>query len=457
MTRNKNKIWHGRSHRNALGTTPRHITVTVRTPASESRKAASPYTRHREHGAPTSPLRFQMAEEDDHAPCNHAHDDDADDDDDSRTCCGHRSSGSAAVSDANASSSLSSPTEPAPFCSRQNVPSHAMFALTKFASLLQYVAPGALVAFDIDDTLVKKRHFSCSLVTAEGVRQFHAHIQRNLSTLPYAEKQRLVNALHQEVKAFTLAEDETAQVVRALQDRGACVFGLTARASTMALATVTSLAEMGIDLNRAAPASLPQRAVEPSTGAAVVDGVIYCNDVDKGVVFQKMMQLGWITWPNTSNAANSSSSLSSLPSAGSDLAAQGHHAPTDDGRGCPDRTVWFVDDSLPMITGMVNSWVQMAHAQAQLYQSLGQWTQQIPCRGKLALVCCHYTHPTAAAAAAAPAVVATVEDAAAVVEAQIKHFLDTGAIISDAEAAAKLNGTVCSGEPEVKRQSVFAF
>jgi hypothetical protein len=415
MTKNKKLLHSSRSRRLAMGHTPNHITVTIRTPSGNAAKN-SPYARHRV--ASHTPLRFRMTEEED-------------EEESQRSGVQQEAMGSptlAAATEADAEAPTLPLTE-ASYCVRQTVPSHAMFALTKVASLLQYVAPGALVAFDIDDTLVKKRHFSCSLLTTEGTRAFHLHIQQHLSSLPFTEKQRLVNALHQEVKAFTLAEDETAQVVRALQARGARVFGLTARSSSMAAATATTLTELGIDLAASAPASLPRRAIEPTTGAAVVDGVVYCNDVDKGVVFQRLLQQGWISWtaPVAAPAAQCGAAVAQQQQ------QQQLHEHTEDGGGCPERTVWFVDDSLAMINGMVTAWVQMAHAQTQLYESLGAWTQQIPCRGKLALVCCHYTHPTAAATAATPA-----DATAGIVTAQIAEFLASGAIISDAEALQRI-------------------
>ncbi len=425
--KNKNtKLWHGRSRRHAhLTPTSRQITVTVQNSPASLRKT-SPYGRNKANATPTQ--RFPLSTMAEETSC------DDDDDEPSQEECASRSP-SDSVSESAPSECAG---EDATFCVRQTVPSHAMFALTKISSLLQYVSPGALVAFDIDDTLVKKRHFSCSLLTAEGSRAFQAHLQQRLPSLSFAEKQRLVNALHQHVKAFTLAENETAAVVSALQNRGVRVFGLTARSSSMAAATAVSLAELGIDLTRSTPITLPQRAIEPSTGAAVVDGVVYCGDVDKGVVFQRLLQLGWLSWaspvaaPSSPSTPDGSSQLT-VPTP-EEAAQQQLHPPSDNPVACPERTVWFVDDSLPMINGMVSSWVAMASAQQQLYASFGAWADKMPCRGRLSLVCCHYTHPTAAAAIPTPA-----EAVPAVVAAQIDEFLATGSVLSDADALARLS------------------
>ncbi len=423
------------TRRHAVGLTPRHVTVTVQTPASTLRKN-SPYGRPSK-GYSRSPQRFQLDDADHH-----------DDDDDEAICRPRRATdtsddelsstptlcGAAAPAAASAAQlpSLDAASEVA-FCTHSHTPSHAMFALTQVSSLLQFVSPGALVAFDIDDTLVKKRHFSCSLLTAEGVRALQARIQASLSHLPFVEKQRLLNSLHQHIKSFTLAENETAAVVAALQSRGARVFGLTARAPCLAAATTESLASLGIDLARSPPASLPRRAVEPSTGAAVVDGIVYCGEVEKGVVFQRLLQHGWLSWASPAAPTAASSSLSPPPPLSPEEAAQQSlHPPSADPSACPERTVWFVDDSAPMISSMVSSWVAMARSQAQLSASLGEWSQKIPCRGRMSLVCCHYTHPTAAATAPTPA-----EAVEGVIREQIDEFLRSGELLSDAEAMAR--------------------
>ncbi len=314
-------------------------------------------------------------------------------------------------------------------CTRQHIPSHATFALTQINSLLQYVAPGSIVAFDIDDTLIKKRHFGCSLLTTDGMRMFHSYIQQNMKDKPFTEKQELVNALHKEVKSFDLAESDTADVIKALQNRGCYVFGLTARASTMANATNISLASLDLDLSLCPPPTLPKRAVEPNTSAAIIDGIVYCNDVDKGVVFQRLLQLNWISWPNKHTCNGCPASCPKTTTIASNSVEDPHHTHSEDGKGCPERTVWFVDDSLPMISGMISQWGNMAQTQAQLFAQLGPWSSQIPCRGKLALVCCNYTHPTAASTPQVPP-----SHVPFCVELQIREFLANNRIISDVEA-----------------------
>jgi hypothetical protein len=197
----------------------------------------------------------------------------------------------------------------------------------------------------------------------------------------------------------------------------------------MDTATKISLASLNIDLSACPPPTLPTRAVEPTTQAAVIDGIIYCNEVDKGVVFQRLLQLQWISWPNKHSCNACPTPCGKAAAVMSNSVEDPHHTHSEDGKSCPERTVWFVDDCLPMIQGMVSQWSSMAQTQAQLFAQLGPWSSEIPCRGKLALVCCSYTHPTAMSVPQVPAT-----HVAACVELQIREFVSSRRIVTDIEA-----------------------
>jgi len=339
-------------------------------------------------------------------------------------------------------------------CTRNYIPCQATFALSKFNNLLQFVTPGSIVALDIDDTLIKKKRFGSSLLSTEGAQKFTEYIQEHYKNSTFAERQQMVNRFYAELKEFSLTESDTAEVVRALQARGVYVFGLTARASSLAYASTLSLNGLGIDLSANTPPSLPTRAMESATGAVVVDGIVYCNDIDKGVVLQRLLQLEWVTWPprkatpvnnnKASSSGNSTSSSSSSSSDGtnaSDANAAAElppelHLASEDGRHCPDRTIWFVDDSLQMILGMMQSWANMTQAHKEFYASLGEYMGQVPCRGKLSLVCCHYTHPEAAAAATTAHLSAPHRER--ILQIQIEEYLASGNILTDAEALQRI-------------------
>lgn len=365
--------------------------------------------------------------------------------------------------------SKSAPVSIAPVCTRDSAPFQSSFALTRVALLLQYVAPGALVAFDIDDTLIKRKHFTCQLVSAEGVIALHSALNTELrDAYPLPQKQAMVNALCEAVRDVVLAEDDTAEVVRALQARGARVFGLTARSPTIIAATRACLGALGIDLSRSAPASLPSQAEDEVTGAVVDGGIVYCGDTDKGVVIDRLLSLGWLSWPAEATpnclhksagrfpAASAAASEESDKAAVAAAAAAGLdkcardagracdvHKHTEDGSLCPERALWFVDDNLSMILGAMKAWsgIERRHREQRL--SLGAWAQQEPCAGRISLVCCHYVHPTAAevakAASAAMAAAGTSSGAALVsretlLQCQLRLFVKHGTIVHDNEA-----------------------
>ncbi len=302
-------------------------------------------------------------------------------------------------------------------CTRQNVPTHATFALTKFASLLQYITPGSLVAVDIDDTLIRKATFGCSLLTSLGTRQFSEYLKTQYRSASFAEKQDITNALSRELGSFVLAEDEIAQVVRTLQERGVYVFGLTARSSNLSEITTRSLASLGIDLNLAAPPTLPARVLDTQTNTAVVDGIVYCNDTDKGVVFQRLLDLGWLSWPIAKSLD---------PRFPNDV-----HENSEEGKSCTQRTIWFVDDNLHMVTGMISQWTIMAENQVRAYNPANPTV----CQGKLSLVCCYYTHPLAASTPPVP-----IERLEECINLEIEEFIRSGRLLTDNEALQILDG-----------------
>ena len=343
-------------------------------------------------------------------------------------------------------------------CTRENVPSQVTFALTKMASLLQYATPGSIIAFDVDDTLIRKRH-TAALLTQDGVRAFHLHIHANLKSASFAEKQALVNALHRELRQVELAEADTADVVAARQARGCFCVGLTARAPALAAATTSTLSALGISLAGSAPSSLPRQAVEMQTGAVACDGIVYCGDVDKGVVLQRMLAIGWLAWPARARVGpvgapqfgqcvhGSEAQCAAALQSSSLARACDMHAESDEGKRCPARSLWFVDDSLAMIVGMMREWESMAQQYRRLRASLGAWAENVPCRGKLSLVCCHYSHPTATAAAVAAAeqVSAPLPDFASLVQVQVAEFISSGRVITDLDAAQIIRAGAAAG------------
>lgn len=311
---------------------------------------------------------------------------------------------------------------PSTTCYRQNIPTHATFALTKMSSQLQYIKPQSLVLFDIDDTQIRKNIYSCSLLTAEGTNMFHEYLKKHYrTTLSFTQRQEYVNLIAKELKNFVLTEEDIPMTIQKLQERNVYTVGFTARSNTLTNITNTTLQSLGIKFTKGVPPTLPTRALESQTGAAVVDGIVYCNNVDKGIVFQRLLQLQWLTWPqdNTINT-NLHNSM--------------YHNDTNE---CPDRTVWFIDDSLSMIASMINQWVLSAQAKMHMYSHQTKWSQKIPCNGKFSLICCHYLHPLAAST--------NIVDPRYIndcIRTQIETFLSTKVLITDHEAFKRLQNIV---------------
>lgn len=326
-------------------------------------------------------------------------------------------------------------------CTRVNTPRDAMFSLANITSLLQYIPPGSIVMFDIDDTLVKRTYEDSSLLTQNGLRMFQTYLcSTPCDTISIDAKNTLLRNLSQYLRSFSLAEPETALIVATLQERGCYVFGLTARHSSTSAMTSQMLKSLGIDIFKALPPSLPISAIEHATGAAVIDGVIYCNDVSKGVVFQRFMAQRWISFPVIHHCSEISCQNDSFCSQNGQVVtctghqnhSGAHHA---DGQ-CPDRYVWFIDDNYQQLESMANEWKSFAGKQLLLRQSLHPNSfQSIPCQGSLQLICCHYTHPTNYyARLEANPVAIPPGDFNKVVAVQISHFVKNNVLLTDSAA-----------------------
>uniref|UniRef100_A0A0A9XN78 Uncharacterized protein n=1 Tax=Lygus hesperus TaxID=30085 RepID=A0A0A9XN78_LYGHE len=325
---------------------------------------------------------------------------------------------------------------PSTTCYRQNIPTHAMFALTKMSSLVQYIKPQSLVLFDIDETLIRKSTYSCSLLTAEGTAMFHEYLKKySRSTLSFNMRQEYVNLIAKELKKFVLTEDDIPSVVQQIQERNVYTVGFTARSNTLATVTNTVLQSLGISFTKSAPPTLPARALESQTGAAVVDGIVYCNNIDKGVVFQRLLQLQWLSWPKDQNTSTDTVSYGLQDSIY-------HHTNNDDTSECPEHTVWFIDDSLSMIASMINQWVLAAQSKMHMYTQETRWSQKIPCTGKFSLICCHYVHPLAASVS--PIDSRYINDCIYI---QIEEFLSSKILLTDQEAFQRLHNTTVCHDP----------
>jgi len=290
-------------------------------------------------------------------------------------------------------------------CRKSHTPCHALFELSSIASLLNFISPGSVVIFDIDDTLVKRSSDNCSLLSPNGQILFSNYLQSSIcAAMSFKEKQTLLKDLM--LSTFSLVEDETAQVVKALQERGCFVFALTARSSVTMELTTKSLQRLGIDFTKSLPPGMPRYAKDEVTGAVVHDGVIYANKFpSKGLIFQRLLARGWISFPvlhkcddngccgcaeQSGKCHNDGKIVSSTNS------EYGYHL---DGELCPERPVWFIDDSYEMNYSMTEEWKSFAKKQCDFQSFSGQddggngvFGYNVPCPGKYQLISCHYTY-----------------------------------------------------------------
>jgi len=173
---------------------------------------------------------------------------------------------------------------------------YPVYLLTELESLLEEVQPGSLVALDIDETILVTRDSPSLLLTTEGVVAFqkfvHVHVKN------WELKNKHCKALETAMKSKVSVEPTTALTIKELQGRGVQVFGLTARYREYSAATERELKSVGVELLSSSPFPAhisPNPAhMDHSEGlygdSAVVNGVVYCNNQDKGLVLKGLLQ-----------------------------------------------------------------------------------------------------------------------------------------------------------------------
>lgn len=162
--------------------------------------------------------------------------------------------------------------------------------LSDFGQILEHVdiRPSCLVALDIDETIVQTKGGPSHLLTDWGVAEFQRWI---LSRFPdFVTRNKWCRKLEQRLKTKDLVQKDTAEVIRELQAQGCWVFGLTARFSEMASMTDKQLADVDVDLNAHSPFA-GRRLLDPATKALLRNSIIYCNSQPKGVVLNRFLEM----------------------------------------------------------------------------------------------------------------------------------------------------------------------
>lgn len=172
---------------------------------------------------------------------------------------------------------------PAPTPAPQQV---RVFALGHFHQLLQVAAPGSLVVLDIDETLIVTRHMPSMLLATDGIVAFQKHVTK---VFPDFESRNFhCRKLQEAIKDKQLVEEQTADVIKQLQDKGCRVFALTARYTELAQRTEQVLKSFDILFKESAP--FPAHPIQdPVTKAVVKNGIVYCNGEDKGYILSRLL------------------------------------------------------------------------------------------------------------------------------------------------------------------------
>lgn len=166
-------------------------------------------------------------------------------------------------------------------------PQVPVYLMTQVESLINEAKPGAMLAFDIDETLIVTKNAPSYLLTTEGVRTFQTFVHKRYKD--WDRKNQLCRQLQKALKDKVLVDDKTASVIQRLQDMDCIVFALTARYPEMAATTEKSLSSVGIDFTRASPfPSFP--ICDQHTDTMASNGIVYCSNQDKGTVFRRFVE-----------------------------------------------------------------------------------------------------------------------------------------------------------------------
>lgn len=163
-----------------------------------------------------------------------------------------------------------------------------IYETAEFSEIEKHVAPGALVVFDIDNTLMEP------IQTLGSDQWFNYRYQRFIDN-GHSKTDALELTLKeyhsvQNVTKVRAVQPETPNVVSNLQSTGINIMALTARGLALAHRTVEQLDTIGIDLARNAPV---QEEVFFNNGKGVIfrSGVLFCSGTHKGKALFKFLDM----------------------------------------------------------------------------------------------------------------------------------------------------------------------
>jgi len=130
---------------------------------------------------------------------------------------------------------------------------------------------------------------NCVILTRGGLQAFEAFCES--SAMPKDFREQLYQRCRLMICRKILCEgNRTKDTIKALQDEGVWVLGLTARYATSAEDTDDMLSHFGLDLTVNCPLPSKLSLQDPETQAVYMNGVIYTNAVEKGTVLNRFLQ-----------------------------------------------------------------------------------------------------------------------------------------------------------------------
>jgi hypothetical protein len=277
-----------------------------------------------------------------------------------------------------------------------------VFALAKVRQLLNVVARGSFVAFDIDETLVITRNMPSELLQPHGVQEFQQYVRSQFAD--FSSRNQHCRALQTALKDKITVEEDTAEVFRELTARGCRMFAITARFSELADRTEAILDAFGMCFKKTSPFNL-DRWTDPVTEAVLQNGIIYCNGDDKGTILARV--LSQLLFSNELRQLCDSSSQTSFPP--------------------PIPGFFFLDDR-----------VEHTHSVAKSLDALVLL--------KVPSIVFHYRPPVSMLIQSHSNLHASRPEVLAL---QMDHFVATGLVLSNVAALAKLDESK-PGSPDLK-------
>lgn len=169
------------------------------------------------------------------------------------------------------------------FLSGEKQMPHTIKEIKHFRDVLKAIHFDSWLVLDLDNTVIKPRLALGGDAWFEGL--FMHCLQHNIApSVAQLALLSVYNAVQNFVRT-TAVESNIVLLIKALQDIGIPVIGLTARGHSISQQTIRQLADTGIDF--------AQNSIVPDNDSSCRGGIIFCDGKDKGEQLKEVFsQLG---------------------------------------------------------------------------------------------------------------------------------------------------------------------